>query len=223
MAEEIEAAGYGRDIHIWGRGVDSLRFNPQKRSSKWRQDLDIGDDEVVLLFVSRLVREKNLDTLANVVDGLTKRGVSFRCVVVGDGPERASLEQRLPQAVFTGFLGGDDLACAYASSDVFFFPSQTETFGNVTLEAMASGLPAVCADATGSRSLVESGVTGFLSAPTDSAAFIGQLERLLDSEELRLSMSAAGLERSTEHTQERAGHQLRSVYYSMLNTATENA
>lgn len=219
MAEEIEAAGYGRNIHVWGRGVDPQRFHPKKRSSKWRRDLGIGDDEVVLLFVSRLVREKGLDTLVDVVDGLAKRDLRFRCVIVGDGPDRASLENRLPQALFTGFLGGEDLPCAYASSDIFFFPSLTETFGNVTLEAMASGLPVVCADATGSRSLVEPDVTGFLEMPNDAAAFISQLEKLLGSESLRRSMGAAGLERSAEYTQERAYQQLRSVYDGLLRTS----
>ena len=223
MAAEIEAAGYGRDIHVWGRGVKPQRFNPQKRSLEWRRGLGIGDDELILLFVSRLVREKGLDTFADVVDGLTNNGSKFRCVVVGDGPDRASLEKRLPQAVFTGFLGGDDLPRAYASSDVFFFASLTETFGNVTLEAMASGLPVVCADATGSRSLVDPDVTGFLGAPEDTAAFVNQLERLLSDENLRHSMGAAGLDRSAEYTQERAYRQLRSVYDSLLTPADADA
>ena len=223
IAAEIEAAGYGRDIHVWGRGVDHQRFNPQKRSLQWRRDLGIGDDELIVLFVSRLVREKDLDTLAAVVEALTARSVAFRSVVVGDGPERASLEQRLPQALFTGFLGGDDLARAYASSDVFFFPSLTETFGNVTLEAMASGLPVVCADATGSRSLVKSGETGFVVVPKNKAAFANHLEQLLGNEPLRLAMGAAGLACSAEYTQQRAYHQLRSVYESLLHPAGADA
>lgn len=219
MAEEIEAAGYGKNIHVWARGVNQQLFNPNKRSLEWRRSLGIGDDEVVLSFVSRLVREKGLDTLADVVDGLSKRSVKFRCLVVGDGPDQAALEKRLSEAVFTGFLEGEDLARAYSSSDVFFFASLTETFGNVTLEAMASGLPVVCADATGSRSLVEHDITGFVVEPERTEAFVQYLERLLVSEELRSTMGSAGFERSAEYTQERSFRQMRSVYESLLTPA----
>ncbi len=223
MAQEIEAQGYGHDIQVWGRGVDPGRFNPQKRSLEWRRSLGIDDDEVILLFVSRLVREKELSTLADAVDGLTERGVAFRCVVVGDGPDREYLEKRIPQAVFTGFLDGDELPRAYASSDVFFFPSLTETFGNVTLEAMASGLPAVCADATGSRSLIDHSKNGFLGAPKDTKAFVGYLEQLLKTDSLRQLMGAAGLERSADYTQERAYQGLRAVYDSLLRPVDADA
>ena len=216
IAEDIEAAGYGRDIHVWSRGIDQQRFRLQKRSLQWRRNLGISDDEVVLLFVSRLVREKNLDMLVDVIEGLNERGVAFRSVIVGDGPERAFLEKRLPQTVFTGFLGGEDLPTAYASSDVFFFGSLTETFGNVTLEAMASGLPVVCATATGSRSLVEEGVTGFLGTPGKTEEFVTHLQRLLTSEDLRRSMGMASLERSGNYTQERSYREMRSIYDNLL-------
>jgi glycosyltransferase involved in cell wall biosynthesis len=124
---------------------------------------------------------------------------------VGDGPERAALQARLTRGttsptVFAGHLRGDDLAHAYASSDVFVFPSETETFGNVTLEAMASGVPAVCADATGSRSLVVDGTTGFLAPSRDSDAFLDATARLVSGADLRASMRAAALERAQRFT-----------------------
>ena len=122
----------------------------------------------MLIFVSRLVWEKGLETLAETVEALQRRGVPHRSVVVGDGPAGPSLQRRLQQTVFTGRLEGAELATAYASADLFLFPSETETFGNVVLEAMASGLAAVCADATGSRDLQVPGVTGYLVAPGDS-------------------------------------------------------
>jgi glycosyltransferase involved in cell wall biosynthesis len=112
-------------------------------------------------------------------------------VIVGDGPERETLAASIPGAIFEGHLRGTALAIAYASSDVFLFPSETETFGNVTLEAMSSGLPAVVANATGSNALVTDNVTGFLAPPRDSIAFLDRVERLVVNPELRQTMSAA--------------------------------
>jgi glycosyltransferase involved in cell wall biosynthesis len=129
---------------------------------------------VVIAFVSRLVKEKRVAEVAQVFARLRAAGIPHRPLFVGDGPERGFLEREVPGALFEGFLSGDDLATAYASSDIFLFPSDTETFGNVTLEAMASGLPTVCANATGSRSLVEAGITGYL-------AEIGDAEGLYDA------------------------------------------
>ena len=133
--------------------------------------MGIGEDELVILHVSRLVREKRLDTLTAA---LNRIAVPHRVVIVGDGPDRGFVERELPHAIFTGFLGGEELAAAYASSDIFVFPSDSESFGNVTLEAMASGLPCVCADATGSRSLVVPGETGFLAPADDADGFARQ-------------------------------------------------
>ena len=216
MAEELQAAGYASNVRIWGRGVDMERFNPQKRSSQWRRDLGINDGEVVVLFVSRLVREKDLDTLINTIRGLELRGVSFRSVVVGSGPDRGYLESRLPRTIFTGFLEGEELARAYASGDLFPFPSVTETFGNVTLEAMASGLPVVGAKATGSSSLVDPDVTGFLATPQITDEFVAYLERLIGSVELRRKMGAAGLTQSQAYTRANAYRQMRSIYDNAL-------
>src|SRR6185503_4110875 len=108
-----------------------------------------------------------------------------KAVIVGDGPERSRLEEALPNAVFTGHLKGEALATAYASSDIFLFPSDTETFGNVTLEALSSGLPAVVANATGSNDLVEDGMNGFLARPRDPASFFEHVKRLVLDPEFR--------------------------------------
>jgi phosphatidylinositol alpha 1,6-mannosyltransferase len=162
MAQALEAQGVSARFHPWPRGVDTARFDPARRSPAWREARGVGPGEVLVAFVSRLVKEKRLDDFVAVIQRLRAAGAPVRALVVGDGPERESLERRLPGALFEGFLVGEALAQAYASADVFLFPSDTETFGSVTLEAMASGLPTVCADATGSRSLVEPGVTGAL-------------------------------------------------------------
>ncbi|MEQ9448118.1 MAG: glycosyltransferase, partial [Rhodospirillaceae bacterium] len=171
-------------------------FDPTKRSLEWRRTLGIDDNEIVVSFVGRIVMEKGLDRFVAALEELKRAGVEHRALVVGDGPAKAWLEQRLPDAVFTGYLDGAALACAYASADVFLNPSTTETFGNVTAEAMASGLPAVCADATGSRSLVVDGKTGFLVPADDTASYAAALARLITNGETRARMGDAARERS---------------------------
>ena len=217
MADELEAADIGHHVRIWGRGVDTVRFNPNKRSLDWRRSLGIGDEEVVVVFVSRLVREKDLGTFVNVVRGLQRNGTRFRAVIVGDGPDRGYLEENLSHAIFTGFLVGEDLARAYASADIFLFPSVTETFGNVTLEAMASGLPVVCAKATGSSSLVDPEITGYLAQPQNVDQFVGFVESLISCPDLRRKMGAAGRARSRTYTRANAYSQMRSIYDDVLN------
>ncbi len=188
VREALLADGLKDNFKPWPRGIDTERFTPHKRSAAWRAQLGIGPDEPVVLHVSRLVREKRLDTLTGALNKLT---IPHRVVIVGDGPDRAYAERELPRAVFTGFLEGDDLATAYASSDIFVFPSDSESFGNVTLEAMASGLPSVCADATGSRSLVVSGETGFLAPADDADGFARHITALAGDAALRRRMGEA--------------------------------
>ncbi len=197
MVDTLRRDGLRDNFVLWPRGVDLAQFNPGRRSAAWRARLGIGDGEIVVLHVSRLVREKQTATLAATIRLLEQRGIPHRSVIVGDGPERGGLQQALPRTAFLGFLQGDALSEAYASADLFIFPSETETFGNVTLEAMASGLVCVCADATGSRSLVLQDETGFLVSPRDAAAFAGRLARLIGDDELRRKMSAAAVRRSS--------------------------
>ena len=192
MASVLRSHGIRDNIRIWSRGIDIDRFRPENRSLAWRHRLGISDDEVVVLFVSRLVWEKGLETLAATLHHLKARGVPHRAVVVGSGPAHDELKAMAPPEVMTlGHLEGDDLATAYASSDVFFFPSHTETFGNVTLEAMASGLPTVCADAPGSASIVRHQETGYLCPPEDPEAFSRVLEKLISDGQLRSGMGQA--------------------------------
>lgn len=196
MIEALRADGVTGDIRLWPRGVDTRRFDPSRRSGAWRSALGIAPGDVVVAFVGRLVKEKRVAEVAGVFARLRAAGVAHRALFVGDGPERGWLEREVPGALFPGFLTGDDLALAYASSDVFFFPSDTETFGNVTLEAMASGLPAVCADATGSRSLVDPGVTGYLAPAGDSGGLFEAVAALIGDPALRQRMGAAARARA---------------------------
>ncbi len=200
-AEVLREQRMAKDIRIWSRGVDADRFNPGRRDLEWRRALGIGDGEPVVAFVGRLVLEKGMASFAETVDGLRQRGIAHRVMVVGDGPERDRFRGMLPgDAVFTGYLEGEALARAYASAEIFLNPSVTETFGIVTLEAMASGLPAVCADATGSRSLVRHGETGFLVRPGDAAGYIDAVGRLASDPALRGRMGAAAQQATRRYT-----------------------
>ena len=200
MAQVLRDEGMNQDIRIWSRGIDSQLFHPAKRDEVWRQAHGIGPADVVVAFVGRLVLEKGLAVFADTIAAARAKGPSSnlgpKVLVVGDGPERAWFAERLPGAVFTGFRQGTDLARAYASSDIFFNPSTTETFGNVTLEAMASGLPTLCARATGSMSLVSHGVTGYLCESRDVDEYTECLTRLISDAGLRRGLGAAARGRS---------------------------
>lgn len=192
MADSLEADQIVRSARIWGRGVDSDIFSPSRRDLQWRAQLGIGPDEVTLGFAGRLVLEKGLDQFIRVIHQLQARGLKFRTMIIGDGPEKARLANALPDAVFTGFLTSEHLGRAFASADLFLFPSITETFGNVTLEAIAAGAPPVCANATGARSLVEHGVTGYLCDPDSDADFVDHIAKLIADPDLRSRMRVAG-------------------------------
>jgi glycosyltransferase involved in cell wall biosynthesis len=181
---ELEARGF-HSLELWSRGIDLERFHPGRRSEAFRQRVGAGGLPV-LLFVGRLVREKDLDDLVRAAEALRGRGRMFRMVFAGDGPMRAELEARLPDARFLGFLRHEALAECYASADLFVFPSTTETFGNVVLEAFASGLPVVAADRGGVADLVSHGRDGFLAGGRDPADFARCIEVLLNDPALRI-------------------------------------
>ncbi len=208
-------------LRLWERGVDTDRFTPERRSRSWRRSHGIDEDEVVVTFVSRLVWEKGVDVYADVIERLERKNVPHRSMVVGDGPAREELEARLPNTTFTGFLEGEDLARAYASSDVFLFPSDTETFGNVTLEAMASGLPTVCARAVGSRDLVNDGVTGRLCPPGDVSAFTEATRQLVENASRRNRMSTAAFERAQSFRWETILEKMNGYYDEVLGRRTD--
>ncbi|MEM8936494.1 MAG: glycosyltransferase family 1 protein [Pseudomonadota bacterium] len=217
MADELAAEGIGRDIRLWTRGVDGDLFNPNKRDLAWRRSVGIEDDAIVVLFVGRLVLEKGLDAFADAVDSAASVNRRIRALVVGEGPERAAFEKRMPTAVFTGFQDGEGLARAYASSDIFFNPSITETFGNVTLEAMSSGLPSVCASAAGSLSLVEDGATGLIAEP-NVTDFARKLLLLAQTKEPRLSYGAGARAKASEYSWETLLDGLISNYYEAMDS-----
>ena len=190
----MRAQRMNKDISLWSRGVDRVQFNPDRRSVDWRRSHGIADVDMVVAFLGRLVLEKGLDVFSDAIDAARGNGVPLKVLVIGDGPARPFFEERVPDAIFTGQLTGDELATALASADVFFNPSITETFGNVTLEAMASGLPVIAAVASGATSLVKDEVTGKLSEPGDIDDFARSLAEYQRDPALRAKHGAAGLE-----------------------------
>jgi len=192
-AAVLRAQRMNRDISIWSRGVDRKQFHPGRRNMKWRRSIGIPDDALAVSFLGRLVMEKGLDQFADAMDALAERKIKYRVLVIGDGPARAWFEQRLPDAVFIGQQVGNDLARALASSDVLLNPSITEAFGNVTLEAMACGLPVVASVATGATNLVRDGETGILVEPCDADGFADALVAYAKDPELRRRHGEAGL------------------------------
>ena len=192
-AAVLRAQRMNRNIHIWSRGVDRDQFNPGRRDMEWRRSLGIADDELAIAFLGRLVLEKGLDVFVAVIKELRKRGVPHHPLVIGEGPARPWFEQNMPSGVFVGHQIGANLGRALASADVFLNPSVTEAFGNVTLEAMASGIPVVAAVATGTTSIVRDGETGILTDACDIAGFADALEAYARDPGFRHRHGEAGL------------------------------
>jgi phosphatidylinositol alpha 1,6-mannosyltransferase len=175
-----ELAEHGiTNTELWSRGIDLARFSPDHRDAELRAMAGADENTPVLLMVSRLVKEKDMADLVEMDRILRQRGNSYRLVLVGDGPMRGELQAALPDAYFAGHQSGEALARWYASGDVFVFPSTTETFGNVVLEAQASGLPTVVVDRGGPPDLVQPGETGFIARGNDPADLAASVEGLL--------------------------------------------
>jgi glycosyltransferase involved in cell wall biosynthesis len=177
--DALGAQGFCR-LRVLGRGVDSSLFSPDRRDASLRAAWGVAAEAPVILHVGRLAAEKNLDLLAQSMRRVIAGHPTARLVIVGDGPARGRLERALPGAVFAGARHGEDLARHYASADAFLFPSLTETYGMVLLEAMASGLDVLAFDYAAGRVLVEHGRNGLLAVEGDRDGFLAQAERLLD-------------------------------------------
>jgi glycosyltransferase involved in cell wall biosynthesis len=191
MIGELKAHGIEAPFVAAPFGVDAERFGPHRWSAEWRARHGFAEQDVLVLFVGRLVWEKGLATFAETCHELMRRCVPHRPVIVGEGPAGGDFRKRLPSGQFLGRLNGEELATAFASSDLFFFPSASETFGLVTLEAQASGLPAIVADATGSRDIVRHGIDGLIVPPGNVPGFADALEKLIRYTQLRAQMGAA--------------------------------
>jgi glycosyltransferase involved in cell wall biosynthesis len=221
MAQILREQRMSYDVGIWSRGIDREIFDPRRRDPAWRRSHGIGNDEVVIGFVGRLVMEKGLDVYSDTINTLERRGVPHRILVIGEGPARDWFERRLPKGVFVGFQKGADLGRAVASLDMLFNPSVTETFGNVTLEAMAAGLPVIAAKATGSESLVEDGVTGRLVRPGAIEAFADALQQYCEDKAARDAAGAAGCRASERYGWDQVNQVLVDGYLRVIRQRAE--
>lgn len=194
------AAAHGRErVAIWGRGVERRLFHPALRSEALRAGHGYGPDDIVPLFFGRLVVEKGLGVFADTIAALRRAGYRMRPLVVGEGPARGWIARRLPDAVFTGHLEGLELGRTIASADMLINPSVTEAFGNVNLEAMASGLAVISADVASAAALIEHGRTGLLVPAHDAAAFAGAAEGLIRDATLRRRFGRAAGDEAGRH------------------------
>jgi glycosyltransferase involved in cell wall biosynthesis len=189
LRDQLGSAGF-RNLTVLGRGVDGRLFTPARRSAALRRTWGAAESDLVVLYVGRLAPEKNVELAVRAYRAMTRIAGSARFVVVGDGPSRPALHEALPGVLFRGEMTGESLAEHYASADVFLFPSETETFGNVTLEAMASGLVVVAYDYAAARAVIESGRSGVLVPYQDADGFVEAAVALARSPARRLEMRA---------------------------------
>ncbi|WP_126176350.1 glycosyltransferase family 4 protein [Tsuneonella rigui] len=219
MVEVLKQQRMSFDVSIWSRGVDRSIFGPDKRDPAWRRELGFAEDDVVIAFLGRLVMEKGLDKFTETMRLLRERGAPHKVLVIGEGPARKWFEDNLgEEACFIGFRSGAALGQALASADLLFNPSITETFGNVTLEAMASGLPVVAAGATGTTSLVQDGVSGTLIVPEGdvSPAYADAIARYIADPGLRAQHGAAGEQRSRDFSWDAINQAVADVYLRLV-------
>ncbi len=216
MADVLRAERMNDDVGIWSRGIDRDVFDPGRRSAEWRQSLGFADDDFVIAFFGRIVLEKGIDVFADVSTELTRRGVKHRVLVIGDGPARDSFTTAVPDAVFAGHQAGTDLGRAIASADLLLQPSVTETFGNVTSEAMACALPVVGADATGTSSLVRDGITGALVPPRDIGAYADAIARYTADRNAARAAGLAGAKAAENYTWDAVHGALAAKYIDVI-------
>lgn len=201
-------------VKIWGRGVDSARFHPSKRSQEWRAQHAPGG-EVVIGYVGRLAHEKQVENLEVLRDI-----PGTKMVIVGDGPTRGELEHRLPGATFLGQLGGEELATCYASFDVFVTPGELETFCQTIQESLASGVPVVAPRRGGPIDLVDVGRTGYLYEPKDLVGLREKVALLVGDGEMRARFGIAAREQVAHKTWTFICDELIGHYKQAITTAT---
>ena len=211
MVQRAKSAGI-RNVQLWPKAVDTVGYHPGNASRAMRERLTDGHpDDRLLVYVGRLSKEKDLDLLRPLMDRMPS---DVRLALVGSGPHREELEAEFAgtRTVFTGYMAGEELAAAYASADLFVFPSTTETLGLVALESMASGVPVVGARAGGIPFAVRDGVGGLLHEPGSVDDLQTQVLRVLEDPQLRARLCAGGLEETQKHGWRAATESLVGAY-----------
>lgn len=205
LADELTQEGYCNALVV-SRGVDCELFSPEHRSEALRKSWGAGAEDLVVLNVGRVAAEKNVELIAAAYSAISERNPTARMVFVGDGPMRESLQMECPDAIFAGSRKGEDLARHYASADMFLFPSLTETFGNVTTEALASGLAVVAFRHAAAAELIKDGDNGRLAPPDSKQTFIDRAVVVAEDAQARRKLREAAAE-SVAHLAWRRIHQ----------------
>ena len=198
LKDSFSQQGLGHKVRLWSRGVDHTKFNSAHRNLEWRRSLGFRDDDCVVMFFGRLVREKGTDIFIETVQHLRESGINLKVLIVGDGPEMFRFVKCLPDAAFAGFLNEKELSRAVASSDILLNSSRSEAFGNVNLEALAAGLAVVAADEGNSRELIKHGKSGLLCSPGVDD-YVEAVRRLVCDPSLRRQLGEAAQRVSTTH------------------------
>ena len=193
IKEELIEHGFNPALmKIWRRGIDHSIFNPKKQDRSYLENIT-GNNYVNLLFASRLVWEKNLSILIDIYNLYEEIGMRINFIIAGNGMAKKELQRKMPNAVFLGNVSQQDLAVIYASADVFLFPSVSETYGNVVVEAMASGCPCVIGKGGGTQSHIKHGFNGFLCKPDDPNDFYKYIQMVIGNDTLRASLINEGI------------------------------
>jgi len=217
LMDELTALRFER-LLVVSRGIDAQRFHPQHRSTELRASWGVQAHEPVVLSVGRLAPEKNLDLLVQAYQAMRTVNPALRLVVVGDGPSYDEVRQRCPDALLVGEQRGDALARYYASADIFLFPSLTETYGNVTPEAMASGLAVVAFDYAAAAELIRHGENGLLAARDDAAAFVRRATDLAVNPALLQALRQNARASTQARDWKRIVAQIEQVWHDLLGT-----
>ena len=215
IVEEMKGLRRDGRVSLWSRGVDRELFDPKRRDLAWRRERGFRDDDVVVLFFGRLVLEKGIRDFVAIVRELRAKGVEVKPLVVGAGPAKGEF-RALGDAVLTGNLEGPQLARAVASADILIHPSRTEAFGNVVLEAMASGLAIVSADTDSSRQLIEHGRGGVLVAAPDADSFATEIARLIADAGRRQKLGSEAREASARFSWDAASDSVLDAYQTLV-------
>jgi glycosyltransferase involved in cell wall biosynthesis len=204
------------NLKVVSRGVDTKLFNISKRDTNLRSSWGATDSTKVLISVGRMAPEKNLDQVLKTYEALKLKGQAFKLVMVGDGPLKDQFQKRYPEIIFPGMLSQSNLAAYYASSDLFIFPSQTETFGNVTLEALASGIPVLAFDCAAARDWVQTGVNGWLVAENNPDGFAAQAMAVFNSKDLLDQITKSTRQQVVHLDWDQIAEQVESVFWDAI-------
>jgi glycosyltransferase involved in cell wall biosynthesis len=204
------------NLKVVSRGVDTKLFNIAKRDTNLRSSWGATDNTKVLISVGRMAPEKNLDQVLKTYEALKSTGQAFKLVMVGDGPLKEQFQKRYPEIIFPGMLSQTNLAAYYASSDLFIFPSQTETFGNVTLEALASGIPVLAFDCAAARDWVQTGVNGWLIAENNPEGFAAQAVTIFNSKDLLDQITQSTRQQVVHLDWDQIAEQVESVFWDAI-------